>query len=87
LQLRCLPSASFIGTYSARRAPVWSAFYGENWIVRQSLRLVPWRLMEGTGVPACALRALGARIGQRVHIHRGVDCCRAAGTCSTSATT
>ena len=63
----------FIGTYAARRAPVWSAFYVQNWIVRQSLRLVPWRLMEGTVFQLAALRALGARIGRRVHIHRGVD--------------
>ena len=63
----------FIGTYVERRAPVWSAFYVQNWIVRQSLRLVPWRLMEGTVFQLAALRALGARIGERVHIHRGVD--------------
>lgn len=63
----------FIGTYTPHRGPVWSMFYVRNWIVRQSLRLVPWRLMEGTVFQLAALRAFGARIGQRVHIHRGVD--------------
>ena len=63
----------FIGRYTAHRGPVWSAFYARNWMVRQSLRLVPWRLLEGTVFHVAALRALGARIGQRVHLHRGID--------------
>ena len=39
----------------------------------RTLRLVPWRLIEGTEFQVMALRALGARIGRRVHLHRGVD--------------
>ena len=39
----------------------------------RTLRLVPWRLLEGTEFQLVALRALGARIGRRVHLHRGVD--------------
>ena len=65
---RCL-----VGRYRPMRAPVWGSFYVRNWIVRQSLRLVPWWLLEGTEFRIMALRALGARIGRRVHIHRGVD--------------
>lgn len=62
-----------IGRYEALRVPVWSAFYLKNWIVQRVVSLVPWSAMEGTRFQHAALRALGARIGQRVHIHRGVD--------------
>jgi non-ribosomal peptide synthetase-like protein len=65
---RCL-----IGRYRPLRAPVWGSFYVRNWIVQQAVRGIPWWLIEGTGFQAMALRALGARIGRRVHIHRGVD--------------
>ena len=62
-----------IGTYRPMRAPVWSGFYLRNWIVQQSVRLVPWRSLEGPFLQQAVLRALGARIGRRVHIHRGVN--------------
>ena len=62
-----------IGTYVPLRAPAWGGFYVRNWIVSQAMRLVPWKLIEGTVFQHAALRALGARIGRRVHIHRGVD--------------
>ncbi len=62
-----------IGRYRALRAPVWGSFYVRNWMVQQAVRIVPWRLFEGTVFQILALRALGARIGQRVHIHRGVN--------------
>lgn len=62
-----------IGRYRPLRAPVWGSFYVRNWIVQRTVRIVPWRLIEGTVFQATALRMLGARIGKRVHIHRGVD--------------
>jgi non-ribosomal peptide synthetase-like protein len=62
-----------IGRYRPLRAPVWGSFFLRNWIVQQAVRLVPWRSLEGTLFQHAALRALGARIGQRVHIHRGVN--------------
>ena len=65
---RCL-----IGRYRPLRAPVWGSFYVRNWMVQQAVRGIPWWLIEGTGFQTMALRALGARIGRRVHIHRGVD--------------
>jgi non-ribosomal peptide synthetase-like protein len=68
LAKRCL-----IGRYRPLRAPVWGSFYLRNWMVQQVVRAIPWWLMEGTGFQTAALRALGARIGRRVHIHRGVD--------------
>jgi non-ribosomal peptide synthetase-like protein len=65
---RCL-----IGRYRPLRAPVWGSLYVRNWMVQQAVRAIPWWLIEGTGFQPMALRALGARIGRRVHIHRGVD--------------
>lgn len=62
-----------IGRYRPLRAPVWGSFYVRNWMVQRTARIVPWRLIEGTIFQVAALRMLGARIGKRVHIHRGVD--------------
>lgn len=61
-----------IGRYQPLRAPVWSSFYVRNWMVQQAASLIPWTLLEGTTFHLSALRMLGARIGQRVHIQRGV---------------
>jgi len=62
-----------IGKYEALTAPVWGGFYVRNWIVQRAVRTVPWRLLEATVFQQAVLRALGARIGARVHIHRGVN--------------
>ena len=62
-----------IGRYGPVRAPVWGSFYVRNWIVQQTVRIVPWPLLHGTVFQLAALRALGAHIGRRVHIHRGVN--------------
>lgn len=62
-----------IGCYRPLRAPVWGTFFLRNWIVQRAVHLVPWSSLEGTIFQHAALRALGARIGQRVHIHRGVN--------------
>jgi non-ribosomal peptide synthetase-like protein len=62
-----------IGRYRPLREPVWGSFYVRNWIVQKTVRIVPWTLLQGTVFQAAALRALGARIGRRVHIHRGVN--------------
>jgi non-ribosomal peptide synthetase-like protein len=59
-----------IGRYRPMTAPVWGAFYLRHWIVVAVARMVPWRVLQGTVFHAMALRALGARIGRRVHIHR-----------------
>ncbi len=61
-----------IGRYKACRVPVFSSFYVRHWIVQQAVKVVPWWLLEGTEFQCIALRALGAKIGQRVHLHRGV---------------
>ncbi len=62
-----------IGTYRPRRSPVWSGFYLRHWIVRQAARWIPWGTLEGTTYRLTVLRFLGARIGERVDIDRGVD--------------
>jgi non-ribosomal peptide synthetase-like protein len=61
-----------IGAYHSLREPVWGSFYVRNWMVQHFTRAIPWWLIEGTEFQLAALRALGARIGRRVHIHRGV---------------
>lgn len=65
-----------IGRYQPLHAPVWGKFYLRNWFMQKTAKLVPWWLIEGTEFQNAALRKLGARIGQRVHIHRGVDLLR-----------
>ena len=62
-----------IGRYEPMRVPVWGQFYLRHWVVQRSVGLIPWWLLEGTEYQVMVLRALGARIGERVHIHRGVE--------------
>jgi non-ribosomal peptide synthetase-like protein len=71
--LAVLAKKVLIGRYHPRREPVWGSFYVRNWMVQRVVALVPWRLLEGTFSQQMALRALGAKIGRRVHIHRGVN--------------
>jgi non-ribosomal peptide synthetase-like protein len=63
---------SLIGTYQAGRIRVWGPDYLRHWLVQQSVRGIPWWLIEGTEFQVMALRALGAKIGVRAHLHRGV---------------
>ena len=67
---------ALIGKYQPIRARVWSAWYLRHWIVVSAARLIPWPLLQGSGLQQAILRALGARIGRGVHIHRGVDLAR-----------
>jgi non-ribosomal peptide synthetase-like protein len=71
--LAVLAKKVLIGRYEALRAPVWGSFYVRNWMVVQVVRLIPWQVLDGTVFQQTVLRALGARIGQRVHLHRGVN--------------
>jgi non-ribosomal peptide synthetase-like protein len=61
-----------VGAYRPLQEPVWGSFYVRNWMVQHLTRAIPWWLIQGTEFQLAALRALGARIGRRVHIHRGV---------------
>jgi len=62
-----------IGRYRPMRVPVWGRQWLKHWVVRRAAARIPWWLLEGTEYQKIALRALGARIGERVHIHRGVE--------------
>lgn len=68
-----LVKETLIGVYTPLSAPVWSGFFLRNWIVQRCVQLVPWRELQGTEFLNIGLRALGAKIGRRVHVHRGVD--------------
>ncbi|MEU8548975.1 amino acid adenylation domain-containing protein [Streptomyces roseoverticillatus] len=68
-----LAKKALVGVYVPETVPVWSSRAVRMWMVRQVVRLVPWRSLAGTEYQCMALRALGARIGERVHIHRGVN--------------
>ena len=61
-----------IGRYVPMRTAVWSGFYLRHWMVTRAVGMIPWQLLEGTRWQVAILRALGARIGCGVHIHRGV---------------
>ncbi|MEZ6038261.1 MAG: amino acid adenylation domain-containing protein [Planctomycetota bacterium] len=62
-----------IGRYRPGSTSAWSGLRLRHWLVTNLARAVPWRLVEGTELHAVLLRGLGARIGRRVHLHRGVD--------------
>lgn len=63
---------SLVGRYRPARVSAWSGLRLRHWIVARLAQLVPWGLLEGTEWQSAVLRLLGARIGKRVHIHRGV---------------
>ncbi|MCE9638434.1 MAG: amino acid adenylation domain-containing protein [Planctomycetes bacterium] len=65
-----------VGRYRPLRVPVWSWFHLRHWVVRQFASLIPWTFLADTVFLNAALRLLGARIGRRVHIHRGADIAR-----------
>ncbi|MBK8097052.1 MAG: amino acid adenylation domain-containing protein [Planctomycetes bacterium] len=73
LWLAVLLKELLIGRYRAGRQPLWGWFHLRHWLVVRAARAVPWSLLEGTVFMTLALRALGARIGRRLHVHRGVD--------------
>ena len=62
-----------IGQYTPTRIPAWSSLHFRMWIMRKFMQFIPWGIIEGTEFQCMALRALGARIGKRVHIHHGVN--------------
>ena len=62
-----------IGRYEPIRTPVWSGYYLRHWIVTNAARTIPWNILAGTALYGSVLRALGAKVGKRVHIHRGVN--------------
>ena len=71
--LTALTKKILIGHYQPTRAVVWGSFYVRHWMVQTTARAIPWQWIECTEFQNMALRVLGARIGRRVHIHRGVN--------------
>jgi non-ribosomal peptide synthetase-like protein len=71
--LAALAKRLLIGRYRPGRYPAWGSFYLRHWLVVRAARLIPWELLAGTVLAAPVLRALGARVGKRLHLHRGVD--------------
>jgi non-ribosomal peptide synthetase-like protein len=53
--------------------PAWSAAHLRLWLVQRIAAHIPWGTLAGTHALTVTLRVLGARVGHRVHIHRGVD--------------
>lgn len=60
-----------IGRYHEGHVGAWSGMRLRHWLVVRVSRLVPWSLLEGTELQSTVLRLLGARVGRRVHLHRG----------------
>ncbi|MEY5032013.1 MAG: hypothetical protein RL354_1044, partial [Planctomycetota bacterium] len=61
-----------IGRYRPARVRAWSMWHLRHWIVVRLAALAPWDLFELVGAAPAVLQLFGARIGSRVHIHRGV---------------
>lgn len=64
---------TLIGRYRSMATPVWSWYYFRHWIVQSAARTIPWNFLAGTVAYGVVLRLLGAKVGKRVHVHRGVN--------------
>ena len=67
---------ALIGRYRPGWVPVWSSRHLREWMVEQVGSTIPWSIAEGTALTSWGLRRLGARVGRRVHVHRGVNVLR-----------
>lgn len=70
--LAVLAKRALIGAYRPCRVPAWSGARFRHWAVARLAQLIPWSLLQGTELQSAVLRMLGARVGRRVHFHRGV---------------
>jgi non-ribosomal peptide synthetase-like protein len=73
LGLTVAAKAVLVGRYRPGRHRYLGSFHVRHWIVVHLARTIPWPLVQGTALGNACLRALGARVGRDVHIHRGVD--------------
>jgi len=71
--LTVLVKWAVIGRYVPGRHPVWGSYHLRHWMVVSTARLIPWGALEGSMLMSLVLRALGAKVGRRVVIHRGVE--------------
>ncbi|MEY3144192.1 MAG: hypothetical protein RLY21_2685 [Planctomycetota bacterium] len=61
-----------IGRYRPMRVRAWSLWHLRHWMTVRLVALMPWDVIELLRLAPTVLRLLGARIGRRVHVHRGV---------------
>ncbi|MBI5171231.1 MAG: amino acid adenylation domain-containing protein [Candidatus Eisenbacteria bacterium] len=73
LALTVAAKAALVGRYRAGRHPYLGSFHVRHWIVVHLAHTIPWALVQGSELGNACLRALGAKIGRDVHLHRGVD--------------
>ena len=73
--VRCVRAAKglLIGRYAPGIDPIWSQVYVKYWLLERISRLIPWGWISGSPLHTWTLRQLGATIGERVYLHRGVD--------------
>ena len=71
--LAVLAKELLIGRYEPARVSAFGGLRLRHWLVTSLVRLLPWSWIEGTELQSVVLRSLGARVGKRVHIGRGVD--------------
>ena len=62
-----------IGRYEPGWIAAWSGRHVREWMIEQVAGTIPWSLVEGTALAGWTLRALGARVGASVHVHRGAN--------------
>ena len=67
---------ALVGRYEPGWVPAWSSRHVREWMVEQVGSTIPWSIVEGTALTSWGLRRLGARVGRRVHVHRGVNVLR-----------
>jgi len=67
---------ALVGRYRQGWIPAWSSRHVCEWLVEQVGGTIPWSIVEGTALTPWGLRRLGARVGRRVHVHRGVNILR-----------
>lgn len=73
LSLALLVKRILMPCYRPGRYRAWSWWHLRHWIVQRTLQWVPFGLTAGTEFQSTWLRLLGARVGKRVHLHRGAD--------------
>jgi non-ribosomal peptide synthetase-like protein len=68
LAMTVAAKALLIGRYRAGRYPIFGWFYFRHWCVQRIASLMPLGVVRGTSYYSLVLRALGARVGSRVHV-------------------
>ena len=72
LALGIVAKWTLVGRYRPQRMRAFTGWHLRHWTTVRLVSLAPWSVFETLGIAPFALRLLGARVGRRVHIHRGV---------------